>query len=108
MATEEELIDQIIIAESKEEFDESAKLLGEIAKAYGYECEMTGDGNWILMCKKENASKIEVMFDSGRGGDIPIDFEADGETTVTKYENPDTPRKIIQMCIEFMKKHRSE
>lgn len=101
MVTEEQMIDQMIIAESKEDFDESARILGEIAKVYGFECVLTDDENWILARGK---AKIEVMFDSSRGGDIPIDFEADGKTE-TKLEDPDKVRKIVQMCIKFMKEH---
>jgi hypothetical protein len=105
MVTEEEMIDQIVIAESKEDFAKSAKILGEIAKAYGYQCEMTGDGNWILTNEKY---RIEAMFDSSRGGDIPIDIAMGDEILDTKWVNPDQPREIVLVCIEFMKEHQKE
>lgn len=100
LPTEKELIDQIVIAESDEEYDESATILGEIAKAYGFGVELTGDGNWILT-KVDN--KIDVMFDSGRGGEIPIGFYKGTKTLKMEYESPDAVRKLVQLCIDFMK-----
>lgn len=101
-STEEEMIDQIVIAESKEDFDESARILGKIAKAYGYGFEMTGDGNWIL---SRESYRVEVLFDSGRGRDIPIWFFVNDKKT-TEFVNPDAPRKIVEKCIAFMKEHK--
>lgn len=98
--TEKELIDRIVIAESDEEYDESATLLGEIAKPYGFGVELTGDGNWILT-KIDN--KVEVYFDSSRGGEIPIGFYNGRKELKMEYESPDAIRKLVQMCIDFMK-----
>lgn len=104
--TEKELVDKIILAESDEDYDESARLLGEIAKAYGYTVELTGDGNWNL---SGTPFKIEVMFDSSRGGEIPIDFDEGEKTLKTEFIDPAGPgvRKIVMMCIEFMKEHKN-
>jgi len=104
MVTEEEMIDQIVIAESKEEFDESVHILEKIAKVYGYTCEMTDDGNWILS-NLGTETKIEVLFDSSRGGDVPMWLTVNDKTT-TELVDPDAPRKIVEKCIAFMKEHK--
>jgi len=103
MVTEEEMINEMMVAESKEDYEKSARILGKIAKVYNYSCELTGDGVWIL---KSGRYKIEVMFDSGRGGEIPIDFDISSETIETLYMDPGKVRPIVEKCIEFMKAHK--
>jgi hypothetical protein len=101
MNFDERLIDLIVLLESEEQIMDAGKILEMLAKEYAFKFELTVDGNWIF---SSGEFVFEVMFDSSRGGDIPIDVAAKGKST-TLWEDPHLPRKILHRALAFMKTH---
>lgn len=96
----EKLVDEIILAESKENYEGQIKALAKIAESFGYEVTMTGDGNWLL---DKQHPYFRVLFDSTRGNHLHIEWSEGAEEKDEIVECK--LRDIVEKCIKYMNTH---
>jgi len=66
----DKIVQDILAAEDNESYEITEELIFDLVGLYGYDIEITDDGNWIIT---KPSPTIRILFDSSRGLGIPYD-----------------------------------
>jgi hypothetical protein len=97
---------EIKILETQEKYEDQIPFLEAIGKVYGYELDKElPDGDWMF---KKGKTEVNVLFDSSRGGDIPVVvWQGKGKDHEKEHlmMNPVGVITILRQVIVWMKKY---